>query len=239
MPCPVITVQTATTGPRDVPTKWAGRWLAVHRPVTRDGLSAEPALWTVTLQPLGLSGGNVAAPLRAVVALARLWDTAAAQWNEVAAAADAAKWVWRDRFRDDIRRVVSGRPPLGPRHLTPLERLEAAGSAVEVEAAVAAAMGAPAPLTNAEAAEQWPAEPTKATDGHGAIARRDGVLSFCWMPKGRNYSESEAIQLWGWYPIPAAGDVERWCLGSTAETPAGDHVEPDHPDSWPRLLGLI
>jgi|TARA_R100000084_G_scaffold1160_1_gene856 hypothetical protein len=94
-------------------------------------------------------------------------------------------------------------------------------------------------MDDAEASRQFPADLTRKTEGHGAITRRDGVLSFCWMPKGENYSEAEALSLWGWYPVPSAGDVERWCLGSLAETPAGDSVEPDHPDAWPRLLGLI
>ena len=239
MPCPVITVQTATGGPREVPTKWAGQWLAVHRPLTRDGLSTAPALWTLTLRPLGLSGGQVAAPLPAVLAMAKLWDTPAARWDDVTAAADATTWRWRDRFRDDVARVQSGRSPIGPRALTPTEAIESAGTAAEVQAAVAAAMGAPQ-LTDAEAAEQWPAELTRKTDGAGAIARRDGELALYWLPSAEGGTDlMAAMDLAGWYPIPAAGDVERWCLGSTAETPAGDHVEPDHPDAWPRLLGLI
>ena len=240
MPCPTITVQTSTGGPREVPTKWAGQWLAVHRPVRRDGLSTAPALWTLTLRPLGLSGGELAAPLPAVVAFARLWDTPAARWDDVAEAADATAWRWRDRFRDDVDRVRRGRPPIGPRALTPTEAIESAGTAAEVAAAVAAAMGAPAPMTEAEAAEQWPAELTRKTDGAGAIARRDGELALYWLPSAEGGTDlMAAMELAGWYPIPAAGDVERWCLGSTAETPAGDHVEPDHPDAWPRLLGLI
>lgn len=235
-----ITVQTAHTGPRQIPVKWAGAWLAVHRPIRRDGLSSEPALWTVTLQPLGLSGGEVAAPLRAVVALARLWDVAAARWDKVTTAADASAWVWRDRFRDDLHRVRSGRPALGPRHLTPLEQLEAAGTPAEVEAAVRAAMGAPEPMGEAEAEGQWPAEVTRKATGSGAVRRApDGLLEYWWLPRGRNYSEAEALGLAGWFEVPAAGDVEAWCLGSTAETPAGDTVEPDHPDAWPRLLGLV
>ena len=221
MPATMITVQTATSGPRDVPTKWAGRWLAVHRPVRKDGLSTEPALWTVTLRPLGLSGGEVAAPLRAVVPLARLWDTAAARWEDVTAV-DASAWVWRDRFRNDIRRVVSGRPPLGPRHLTPLERLEAAGSAAEVEAAVAAAMGAPQ-LTDAEAAEPFPVADVLPADR----VRLD--------PDG--WPEVRCARQW--WPAPTVGEAQAMALDSVAETPDGQTVEPDEPGSWPRLLGLI
>ena len=127
MPCPFITVQTASGDPREVPTKWAGQWLAVHRPVRRDGLSTTPALWTLTLCPLGLSGGELAAPLPAVLAMAKLWDTPAARWDDVIAFRSAAVWQWRDRFRDDVARVRSGCPPIGPRALTPTEAIESAG----------------------------------------------------------------------------------------------------------------
>lgn len=222
MPCPVITVQTTTTGPRDVPTKWCGQWLAVHRPIRGDGLSKTPGLWTITLQPLGLSGGEVAAPLRAVVALARLWDTAAAQWDHVVEAGNASAWQWRDRFRDDIHLVRSGRPALGPRHLTPLERLEAAGSAAEVEAAVKAAMGAPA-LTAEEEAEAFPVGDVLPADR--VRLDPDGWPEVRWARQ--------------WWSAPTVGEAHAMALDSVAETPAGDTVEADHPHGWPRLLGLI
>ena len=239
MPCPVITVQTATTGPREVPTKWAGDWLAVHRPVRKEGLSTEPGLWTVTLHPLGLSGGEVDAPLRAVVAFARLWDTPAARWEDVVEAADASAWQWRDCFRDDMGRVRRGRPPIGPRALTPLERLESAGTAAECEAAVRAAMGAPTSEPD-DHRGQWPAPVTRKATGAGAVrVGPDGLLEYWWLPRGGNYPEGEALSLTGWYEVPQADDLEDQCLGSVALTPCGDSVEPDHPDAWPRLLGLI
>lgn len=225
MTAPTITVQTATGGPREVPTKWAGQWLAVHRPVRRDGLSSESCLWTVTLRPLGLSGGELAAPLRAVVTFARLWDTAAARWDDVTTAADASAWQWRDRFRDDVDRVRRGRPPLGPRQLTPLEAIESAGTAAEVQAAVAAAMGAPQ-LTDAEASEPFPVADVFSADR----VRVDAVGSHGW-PEVRWARQ--------WWPAPTVGEVHAMALDSVAETPDGRTVEPDHPHAWPRLLGLI
>jgi hypothetical protein len=33
--------------------------------------------------------------------------------------------------------------------------------------------------------------------------------------------------------------LEAWVLDSVCETPEGDIVEPDHPDSWLSLLRLI
>jgi len=227
----VITVQTATGGPREVPTKWAGLWLAVHRPVRRDGLSTAPALWTLTLHPLGLSGGELAAPLGAVIAFARLWDTAAARWFDVTSAADASAWQWRERFRDDVARVRSGRPPIGPRELTPAEAIETAGTASEVAAAVAVAMGAPQ-LTEAEAAEPYPVA---------------DVLSADRVKMGQNWpgcltpDKGWPMVLWArqWWPAPTVGEVHAMALDSVAETPDGRTVEPDDPAAWPHLLGLV
>ena len=231
MPCPTITVQTATGGPREVPTKWAGQWLAVHRPVRRDGLSTAPALWTLTLRPLGLSGGELAAPLPAVLAMAKLWDTPAARWDDVAEAADATAWQWRDRFRDDVDRVRRGRPPIGPRALTPTEAIESAGTAAEVAAAVAAAMGAPQ-LTDAEAAEAFPVADVLPADRvrmgqnwPGRLTPEDGWPMVRWASQ--------------WWPAPTVGEAHAMALDSVAETPAGVTVEADHPHGWPRLLGLI
>ena len=225
-----ITVQTAYTGPREVPAKWAGQWLAVHRPVRRKGLSSEPALWTLTLLPLGLSGGELAAPLPAVVAFARLWDTPAARWDDVNTAGDATAWQWRDRFRDDVARVRSGRPALGPRALTPLERLESAGTVAEVSAAVAAAMGAPSLTPDEEGdpfpvAEVMPADRVRAGILPGGDTPQGGWPWIRW--RGR------------WWPVPTVGEAHAMALDSVAETPDGRTVEPDAPDSWPRILGLI
>ena len=230
MPSPVITVQTATTGPREVPTKWAGQWLAVHRPVRRDGLSTEPGLWTVTLRPLGLAGGELAAPLPAVLAMAKLWDTPAARWDDVAEAGDASAWQWRDRFRDDHRRVQSGRPPLGPRELTPAELINSAGTASEVAAAVAAAMGAPS-LTAEEEAEPFPV-----ADAFPADRIRAGIL-----PGGDTPEGGWPWIRWAgrWWPVPTVGEVHAMALDSVAETPDGRTVETDAPGSWPRLLGVV
>ncbi|WP_165873512.1 hypothetical protein [Parasulfuritortus cantonensis] len=41
------------------------------------------------------------------------------------------------------------------------------------------------------------------------------------------------------YEVPSLEQIEEWILDSVCETPEGDCVEPDHPDSWLSLLGLI
>ncbi|WP_038214787.1 hypothetical protein [Xenophilus azovorans] len=41
------------------------------------------------------------------------------------------------------------------------------------------------------------------------------------------------------YDTPDFDQLEDWTFDSVCETPDGDTVEPDHPDSWLVLLGLI
>ena len=41
------------------------------------------------------------------------------------------------------------------------------------------------------------------------------------------------------YDLPTEAEIEFWAHDSVCETPDGDIVEPDHPDSWLSLLGLV
>lgn len=41
------------------------------------------------------------------------------------------------------------------------------------------------------------------------------------------------------YEAPSEEAIDFWALDSVCETPDGDIVEPDHPDSWLSLLGLV
>lgn len=228
-------------GTRQVPVAWQGQHLAVHRPIDSNsptGLSQLPRHWRISHTPTGYAASRcLHLSQRDAVKLAKLWDPAFAS---VTAAGDAHGWPWRERFADDLRRAEAGRPLIGPRRLTPLEQLDSAGTAAEVQAAVTRAMGYE-PVSDADACEQYPAEITKQSAGSGAIRRNpeSGELEYWWLPQGGNYPFGDAMALAGWYPVPSMGDVETWCLGSIAETPCGDSVEPDHPDAWPRLLGLI
>jgi hypothetical protein len=42
-----------------------------------------------------------------------------------------------------------------------------------------------------------------------------------------------------WYPAPTLEEVEEWVFDSVCFTPDEEEVEPDHPDSWLSILGLI
>ncbi|MBK6742582.1 MAG: hypothetical protein IPG66_06200 [Hydrogenophilales bacterium] len=41
------------------------------------------------------------------------------------------------------------------------------------------------------------------------------------------------------YEVPSMEQIGEWVIDSVCETPEGECVEPDHPDSWLSLLGLI
>ena len=42
-----------------------------------------------------------------------------------------------------------------------------------------------------------------------------------------------------WYALPTDQQLQDWSIDSVCETPDGRTVEPDHPDSWLRILHLV
>jgi len=102
------------------------------------------------------------------------------------------------------------------------------------------------PFSPEEGAEQYQVHPDFQDAPKGAIActgnvyrTKQGVLRCYWIPAGGNYSAQEKEELTGWYDIPSNEDIEEWAFDSICFTPAADEVEPDHPDSWLRILNLI
>lgn len=105
------------------------------------------------------------------------------------------------------------------------------------------------PFTPEEGSEQFQAEvnfdPKKVKLGdlstypvNGSVyCDKHGVLQLYWKPQCLDEDESEELQ--GWYEIPSNEDIEEWSFDSVCFTPGDDEVEPDHPDSWLSLLGMI
>jgi len=95
------------------------------------------------------------------------------------------------------------------------------------------------PLSEEESAEQFQAEVNyDSKDGgeprNGSVYRnKRGILRCYWKPK---YGDKT---LEGWYDIPTNEEIEEWSFDSVCFTPGEDEVEPDHPDSWLRILGMI
>jgi hypothetical protein len=102
------------------------------------------------------------------------------------------------------------------------------------------------PVTDDEGTQQYPADVDFQDAPKGAIPctgnvykNKKGVLRCYWIPAGGNYSSEEQDELTGWYDVPDLEDIEEFTFDSCCPTPAGDDVEPDHPDSWLSILGLI
>jgi hypothetical protein len=95
------------------------------------------------------------------------------------------------------------------------------------------------PFDSEEGQEQFQAEVNY--DGekgerpsNGSVYRnKRGVLRCYWIPR---HADKE---LQGWYDIPTNEDIEEWSFDSVAFTPDDEEVEPDHPDSWLSILGMI
>lgn len=241
-----VTLQTMAAGAVTVPAKWRGVSLAVHVPFDKAaGVSApKRGQWRITHWPTGLSAGLYRGTLKDAIALAQLWDTAFhaalldchhAEDNRpdyrTARRPSLRDWPQAPAWLAQLRREapatgpvpVNAGPvlPVIPAKRDAMAELETAQTYHDVERAVWRAMGYE-PAGDDEAEEQYPAHETVAAD----LLRNgsDGV-EMSW--RGR------------WYLVPTMGDVESWCLGSVAETPDGRTVEPDAPEGWPRLLGLI
>jgi hypothetical protein len=214
---PTVTIQTAK-GTRTLPTVWQGENLSVHRPPSSKsptGLSQKPRHWAITHTASGLAAcAGFDGTKTAAVNLARLWDAAFGTINPQ----DARNWCYRETWKHDVRLAQwegTERPngPILPDYPT----------TADVAAAMAAAVGATfEPTTEAEAAEPFPVAEVLAPS------------------RWRNGTDGPEVFWRGrWWPAPTIGEVELWAFDSTAETPDGRTVEPDHPEAWTRILGMV
>jgi hypothetical protein len=103
--------------------------------------------------------------------------------------------------------------------------------------------------------DQWPAEPTVWRKGDSVFTRIRSLESVT-LPDGtehkllRNGAVGRFKQKDGsnvlklrfnrkWHLVPTMDEIQAWTLDSVCETPDGRMLEPDHPDSWLSLLGLV
>jgi hypothetical protein len=226
----------------EAPARWRGRALAVHAPVNhvRDGKQTR-GLWVISGHVHGLSAGTFRGPLRDAIALARLWDDAfAAALPETRVTAPSlAQWEYARQWS---LQVTGAEPATGP---------GPSAETIRTRERVAAVDG--------DGGEQFPATPTMTPAGPGRVrfARRlnngrerlrnsetgkalrmDGdVAAF----KGSDPLTPVFRLLWrgAWVDVPTTAELMEWSLDGVAETPDGSRVEPDAPDSWLSLLGII
>lgn len=92
---------TARTNERsaEVPTKWAGKALAVHRPIIGFGtqLSTRKCSWTITHIESGFSAGRFEGPLHDAIKLAKAWDSVFLE-ELSGVKPDARNWSRKDQW---------------------------------------------------------------------------------------------------------------------------------------------
>lgn len=75
-------------------------------------------------------------------------------------------------------------------------------------------------------------------DGTEQKLLRDGAVG-CFVNKNTGNQTLKLRFRGRWYAIPTMDEVQFWTFDSVCETPDGRTVEPDAPDSWLSLLGLV
>ena len=235
-----------------VATRWHGRALAVHSPLTipKDGPAfAEKVrgVWTISAVCCGLRAGTFRGPLRDAVALARLWDdafAAALAGSTFDNPASLRDWPQRqawsrqcDRFNNPTGPVASNDPEwLQPNAIRDAATAECGGY------------------------EQFPARPTITPGSRPGRVRLSRVLN-----NGRERLRhpetgerlrdtgdvvafngpdplTPILRLWFrgvWHDVPTIAECMEWTVDGMAETPDGRTVEPDDTESWLFLLGVV
>ena len=82
---------------KEVPTKWKGEALAVHRPVVYGELSKEKRYWTITHIETGNSVATLNAPIDFVRKLSAAWDNA---FSSIHKQEDIKDWPYTQEWRD-------------------------------------------------------------------------------------------------------------------------------------------
>ena len=82
---------------KEVPTKWKGKALAVHRPVVDGKLSNEKCYWTITHIETGISAATLFAPIDFVRKLSAAWDNA---FSSIHKQEDVKDWRYTQEWRD-------------------------------------------------------------------------------------------------------------------------------------------
>lgn len=224
----------------DVLPRWRGRALCVHAPI-RDGVPTPTrGVWVIASTEFGYAAGTYRGPLSAAVKLARLWD--AAFGDALATAPRVGAGVpslstWH-QARDWSRQLNGDAPATGP----------------------VAAPREPVAAADGDGAEQFPATPTltpgtaprtvryarRLPDGRerlrdpetGRAVRMNGDVAAFRGPDPL----TPRLRLWfgdRWHDVPTIAELMEWTFDGVAETPDGSRVEPDAPNSWLTLLGVV
>ena len=81
----------------EVPTKWKGNALAIHRPIANGKLSKERCLWGITHIETGFSAAILNQPITFVRKLSKAWDNA---FSSIHKPEDVKEWPYTQEWKD-------------------------------------------------------------------------------------------------------------------------------------------
>jgi hypothetical protein len=236
-PLSPITLALPDGGTYKAPVRWRGAALAVHAPLELLRVGKQPrGVWCISSSRFGLLAGTYRGKIADAVKLARAWDAAFAAALVGDRCPSLSAWEHAQQWGRQCR---GDEPATGPDAAAPSRRR-----------AVAA---------DDDGGEQFPATPTMTPAGPGRV-RYSRVL-----PDGRarlrNPETGKPVRMRGdiaafksgnplepvfrlwwdgaWVDVPTLAALHEWTFDSRCETPDGRIVEPDAPDSWLSLLGLV
>lgn len=242
-------------GTVDVVPRWRGRALAVHPPIRNGAASVARGVWTITHPPSGLRAGTFHGTLKRAIALARAWDGAFADAVGDSVVAPSLR-TWSQRFAW-VRQCDGTSPVVGPVSNDHPDHA-ALISGTDHDETPAAVTLPDVPATTPDG-EQFPATPTitPTTPGRARFARM-----VCGRDRLRNPETGKPVRMHGdvaafrnpanpltpvlklwfrgvWHVVPTITECMTWSLDGVCETPDGRMVEPDAPDAWLALLGVV
>lgn len=258
-------VPVAQGGTVTVKPRWRGRALAVHPPINNGRADVSRGVWVITHPPSGLRAGTFRGTVRDAVKLARAWDGAFADAVGNETAPTLRDWPQALAWQ---RQCWGDEPPTGPvspsdphyRH--PSDAHGDNGRRIGDGTTRAVAPTLPTlptePAFSADG-EQFPATVTiwPTTPGRARFARTVNGRARLRNPETgkpvRMNGDCAAfcnpanptvptLKLWfggRWFDVPTTADLMAWSFDGACETPDGRIVEPDAPDAWLALLGVV
>ena len=253
----------------DAAPRWRGAALCVHAPIRDGVPTPTRGQWTVTSTAYGYAAGTYHGPLRDAIALARLWDAAFADalaaaprgadgipslsaWHQARAWSrqlngDAPASGPVDANHGDYRRETDARVDNGRTIGAPTRERVAAADGDGAEQFPATATMTPVVVDGARRvrlARRLPDGRERLRDADGRAVRMNGDVAAFRGPDPL----TPVLRLWfgtpgqtaaAWHDVPSIAQLMEWTLDGVAETPDGSRVEPDAPESWLSLLGVV
>jgi len=248
----------------DVLPRWRGRALCVHAPI-RDGVPTPTrGVWVIASTEFGYAAGTYHGPLSAAVKLARLWDAAFGDALATAPRVGAgvpslSAWHQARAWSRQLNGDAPATGPVSSEHENYRRDTDAPDNGRRVGGPVAAPRE-PVAAADGDGAEQFPAMPTltpgtaprtvryarRLPNGRerlrdpetGRAVRMNGDVAAFRGPDPL----TPRLRLWfgdRWHDVPTIAELMAWTFDGVAETPDGSRVEPDAPDSWLTLLGVV